>query len=86
MYLDLVLAQERDGHRVFACAADDPRVPGVTLQPEKLDSIHTVQSIDWGLNHCVFVDKKNRLFTMGQNRYGKTGLAVNEEQIARLRE
>ena len=60
--------------------------PGIVLQPPKPDSIHTVQSIDWGLNHCVFVDKKNRLFTMGQNRYGKTGLAMNEEQIARLHE
>ena len=37
------------------------------------EKIDTIKSIDWGVNHCVFVDKKNRVFTLGQNRYGKLG-------------
>ena len=38
------------------------------------ETITCVQDIDWGANHMVFIDKKNRMFTMGQNRDGKTGL------------
>ena len=39
----------------------------------EVEVIYTVQSIDWGFQHCVFVDKKNRVFTFGQKRYGKLG-------------
>ena len=68
--LNLCIGQERAkaGYRVFAC---DPkyereRKPGLKIPPfERIDTITTVQSIDWGLNHCVFVDKKNRVFSMG---------------------
>ena len=41
---------------------------------KKLDKISTLQSIDWGLNHCIFVDKKNRVFSFGSNINGKLGL------------
>ena len=40
----------------------------------QIDAIVTIQSIDWGINHAVFIDRRNRIFTMGHNRYGKTGL------------
>ena len=45
-----------------------------------VDTIYTLQSIDWGAQHCVFVDKKNRVFTFGQKRYGKLGLDEQPEE------
>ena len=41
---------------------------------KKMDKVSTLQSIDWGLNHCIFVDKKNRVFSFGSNINGKLGL------------
>ena len=40
-----------------------------------LEEITSIMSIDWGLNHCVFVDNVGRVFSYGSNRHGKTGLA-----------
>lgn len=39
-----------------------------------LDTFKTIVSIDWGPNHCVFVDNLGRIFSMGSNFLGKTGL------------
>ena len=47
-----------------------------------MDTIQTVQAIDWGLNHCVFVDRRNRVFSFGHNRYGRTGLKLSYEPDA----
>ena len=33
----------------------------------------TIVALDWGANHMVIVDSKHRVYTMGQNRYGKLG-------------
>jgi alpha-tubulin suppressor-like RCC1 family protein len=38
-----------------------------------MGSINYFQSISWGSHHMVFVDDKNRIFTMGNRRNGKTG-------------
>ena len=35
--------------------------------------ISEFQSIAWGIDHCVFVDKKHRVFSMGTGRYGRLG-------------
>lgn len=32
---------------------------------QKLEKVNTVQAISWGENHCVFVDRKNRVFSFG---------------------
>ena len=40
---------------------------------EKIESLHT---IDWGPNHVIFVDKKSRVFSLGDNKFGKTGLGL----------
>lgn len=40
----------------------------------KFEKLDTLRAIDWGISHCVFVDMKGRVFSMGENLYGKTGL------------
>ena len=64
-----------NGRDTYALAKDEVgqlSAPGVR-NLKLVETIHTVQSIDWGSNHCVFVDRQNRTFTFGSNRYGKLG-------------
>ena len=58
----------------FAVPASQYKVKEAHGKLTKVDEISYIQSINWGPNHLAFVDKKNRLFTMGHNRGGKTGL------------
>ena len=44
-----------------------------------IDKIYNLISIDWGQNHTVFLDKRNRVFSMGNNLHGKTGQDTDEE-------
>lgn len=53
----------------------NPRAPASKGKLVELDCIRTVKSIDWGSNHCVFVDHHNRVWAIGQHRFGCTGLA-----------
>jgi alpha-tubulin suppressor-like RCC1 family protein len=52
-------------------------VPGAGFRLQEIDEIPLVKSIDWGSENCCFVDQKHRVFTVGKNRYGKTGLAAS---------
>ena len=45
-----------------------------------VDIISMVESIDWGENHCVFINKRQQIFVMGQKGYGQLGLTPNYEQ------
>ena len=42
-----------------------------------MEKIKNLLSIDWGVNHCLIVDKQNRVFSMGHNRYGKLGISIH---------
>jgi len=48
-------------------------IPGEDGRFKKIRKISMLKSIDWGLNHCAFVDDSNRVYAMGQNRNGKVG-------------
>jgi len=34
--------------------------------------------IDWGANHCAFIDHKGRMFTMGKDEKGRLGTGKRE--------
>ena len=56
-----------DQKKTYALTPDengDITAPKVRIL-HPIEKIYTLQSIDWGANHCVFVDKMNRVFTMG---------------------
>ena len=40
------------------------------------EKIKTIHSIDWGENHMLMIDQKFRVFALGSNRHGKTGLGL----------
>mgnify|MGYP006099409333 CR=1 FL=1 len=40
------------------------------------EKIKTIHSIDWGENHMLLIDTKFRVFALGSNRHGKTGLGL----------
>ena len=40
---------------------------------KKSETVTYLKSICWSENHCVFVDKQNRVFAMGNPRYGRLG-------------
>ena len=35
--------------------------------------ISSLLSVSWGNDHCLMVDKKNRVYSTGFNRYGRLG-------------
>ena len=53
-------------------------IPGEEGQYKKLETLSSLRSIDWGINHCVIVDNKNRVYSMGQKSNDKLGLAEND--------
>ena len=50
-------------------------------KPPPTEYISELASISWGLDHCVFVDKKHRVFSMGYNRYGRLGHGEEKDRI-----
>lgn len=49
---------------------------------EGIEYISEFQSIAWGLDHCLLVEKKlNRVFATGFNRYGRLGLGDDKDRI-----
>ena len=38
-----------------------------------IEYIQEFQSISWGLDHCLFVDNKHRVFSMGLGKHGRLG-------------
>ena len=74
--LDLAIMQDQ-AQRVYAVEpSEEMIIPDSVGRLNQIDAIVTLQSIDWGTNHAIFVDRRNRIFTMGHNRYGKTGLGL----------
>lgn len=71
--MDLTVLQD-EKEMCYAVPATQYKVKEAHGKLTKIDEIHYIQSINWGPNHLAFVDKKNRMFTMGHNRNGKTGL------------
>ena len=74
--------------RVYALDPQNTNVPFAVGNLEKIDKINYVHTIDWGINHCVFLDRKDRMFSLGYNRQGKTGLGmtiINETQQEKRR-
>lgn len=35
----------------------------------------------WGLDHSILIDKKNRVFTTGYNRYGRLGHGDEKDRL-----
>jgi len=42
------------------------------------EKVTGMKQITWGESHCVMLDKKGRLFTMGASLNGRLGLSDNE--------
>lgn len=59
--------------------------PFIELDEEKkkndVEYISELHSICWGLDHCLFVDKKHRVFSTGFNRYGRLGHGDEKDRI-----
>jgi len=72
---------EKATGRLFACPTDNMSVPGAQGTLARVDKISNLRSIDWGPHHCLFVDQKYRVFAMGLNQYGITGLAPPEPEL-----
>jgi alpha-tubulin suppressor-like RCC1 family protein len=74
--VELNLSKDRVG-RMFACPQGELEAPGYQLGAlTRLEKITNLHSIDWGPNHVLFLDEKRRLFTLGSNHKGKTGLGL----------
>jgi alpha-tubulin suppressor-like RCC1 family protein len=66
----------------FAVAIDEKKVfsiPGNQHRLTVLDIITDVKSIDWGADHCIFVDKKNRVYMMGRSMDNEIGYEHDDE-------
>ena len=61
----LAIMESLDTKKVYATPPDHPNLPGQGLRLHKIDEISTVRAIDWGEQHCCFVDNKNRVFSLG---------------------
>lgn len=43
--------------------------------------INEFSSVSWGIDHCVLVDKKHRVFSMGCGKYGRLGHGDEKDKL-----
>lgn len=65
--VDLNICRD-DMDRIYALDPQNTNVPFAVGNLDKIDKINYVHTIDWGINHCVFLDRKDRMFSLGYNR------------------
>jgi alpha-tubulin suppressor-like RCC1 family protein len=64
---------------VKLCEKNDEIIGEIFLDENKkhrkhqTDYIINFESISWGVDHCLFVDKSNRVFSMGFGHNGRLG-------------
>ena len=43
--------------------------------------ISQFQSVSWGIDHCLLLDKKHRVFSMGFNKHGRLGHGDENDRL-----
>jgi alpha-tubulin suppressor-like RCC1 family protein len=43
--------------------------------------INEFETISWGIDHCLFIDKKRRVFSMGFGKYGRLGHGDEKDRL-----
>ena len=80
MLQDLVVLEDSKG-KLFVTQAGSTNISEATGPLKKVEKIESILSIDWGPNHCCFVDQKHRVFAFGSNLHGRTGVAPPDPKV-----